>query len=399
MKNEIFILGIFLFLMSGCVGNKQSGNQHDNVFTVDVTKSYPKKELILQDFMDVEYIPLEDSDEYVTTGWLHAIGKEIIIVRTRIQTTDRNVVGTIYIFDRNGKAVRKINRIGEGPEEYRFLLAITLDEDNNEIFVNDHYSRKIFVYDLFGKFKRSFDHREDGRGYYDMGIYNFDREHLLCSFINGEGKNKYFVISKQDGSVTKEIEIPYTEKISSNVYRRNEEGQIRSVMPIRNRTLVPHRDNSWILMEESSDTIYRFVPDYSMIPLIVRTPSIKSMNPGVFLYPAVFTDRYFFMQTVRAEWNWDTNTGHTRINLMYDKQENAIYEYEVYNSDFTIKHPVLMTSEIHFGNNEIACIHILEAYELVEFYKNGQLNGKLKEIAAELDEDSNPVIMLVKYKK
>ena len=145
MKNANFILVVFLFLMSACGGNRQSGNQHDSVFTVDVTKSYPKKELILQDFMDVEYIPLEDNDDYVTTGWLHAIGKEVIIVRTRIQTNNRSVVGTIYIFDRNGKAIRKINRAGEGPEEYRFLLAITLDEDNNEVFVNDHFSRKIFV--------------------------------------------------------------------------------------------------------------------------------------------------------------------------------------------------------------------------------------------------------------
>ncbi|MDR2232366.1 MAG: 6-bladed beta-propeller [Tannerella sp.] len=398
MKVIIFISAIVVFLMSGCVGNRQTDIRHDSVFTVDVTKSYPKKELILQDFMDVEYIPLEVNDEYVTTGWLHAISDEIIIVRTRIQTTDRSVVGTIYLFDRNGKGLRKINHAGEGPEEYQFLLSITLDEDNDEIFVNDHFSRKISVYDLFGKFKRSFAHREDGRGFYTEGIYNFDREHLLCRFIFGEGRNKYFVISKQDGSVAKEIEIPYTEKISSDVYKRDAEGQIMGGMPIRNRSLVPHPDNSWMLMEESSDTIYRLMPDYSMIPLLVRTPSIQSMNPGVFLYPAVFTDRYCFMQTVKAEWNWDTNTGHERVNLMYDRQENAIYECEVYNADFTVKEPVLMTSEIPFGNNEIACVHILEAYKLVEFYKKGQLTGKLKEIAAGLNEESNPVIMLVKYK-
>jgi hypothetical protein len=41
----------------------------------------------------------------------------------------------------------------------------------------------------------------------------------------------------------------------------------------------------------------------------------------------------------------------------------------------------------------------LEADELIEAYEKGQLKGKLKEIAAGLDEDSNPVIMLAKYKK
>ena len=42
--------------VSGMWKDKQSTNE---LITVDVTKNYPEKELTLQDFMDVEYIPLE----------------------------------------------------------------------------------------------------------------------------------------------------------------------------------------------------------------------------------------------------------------------------------------------------------------------------------------------------
>ena len=41
----------------------------------------------------------------------------------------------------------------------------------------------------------------------------------------------------------------------------------------------------------------------------------------------------------------------------------------------------------------------LQAHELVEAYGKGRLKGKLKEIATTLDEESNPVIMLIKHKK
>lgn len=41
----------------------------------------------------------------------------------------------------------------------------------------------------------------------------------------------------------------------------------------------------------------------------------------------------------------------------------------------------------------------MEAYKLVEAYNNGELKGELKNIAAELDEESNPVIMIAKDKK
>jgi hypothetical protein len=390
---------MLLFAIVGCGGGKQSATQSDDFITVDVTASYPKKELILQDFMDVEYVALETNDDFVTMAYMQAIGKEIIIVRNRNRSSD----GDIFFFERNGKALRKINRLGQGGEEYVFLLGVTLDEDNNEIFVNDHYSRKIFVYDLFGKYKRSFKHKEkEGvRIYYDQ-IDNFDREHLICH--DGSGgfdevtRNIFLIVSKQDGSVTGEIQIPYKEKKSTILELIDRERGISYAAGARNQELIPYR-GGWILVEPSSDTIYNLQPDHSMIPFIARTPSIQSMVTEVFLFPGVLTERYYFMQAVRKEHDFATDTGFPRTNLMYDRQEKAIYEYTVYNDDFTNKHPVNLVYEIFLVNNEIAFSQKIEAYDLVEAYGEGQLKGKLKEIAAELDEDSNPVIMLIKHKK
>lgn len=387
MRRVNYLLIVTLFVIAGCTDDKQAA---DDLITVDVTVNYPKKELVLQDFMDVEYIPLETKDDFITMGWVHTIGKKVIIVRNRNRNTD----GDIFIFDRNGKGVRKINRLGQGAEEYQFLLGITLDEDNDEIFVNDHWSKKIFVYDLSGKFKRNFDHQ---RGRYGMDIYDFDRDNLICcaNNIDEENSNAFLVISKQDGSITKEISIPDKKGVTSLVFSPD----YSYVMAIRNRTLVP-QGNSWMLMEDASDTIYTVRTNYSMTPLIARTPPIESMKPGVFLYPAVVTDRYYFMQTVRAEWDWVAKTGHKRTDLMYDKQEKAIYEYVVHNADYINDEPgSMMVSEVTFGNDEIALVQKLEAYELVEAYEKGKLKGKLKEIAAGLNEESNPVIMLIKYKK
>ena len=51
------------------------------------------------------------------------------------------------------------------------------------------------------------------------------------------------------------------------------------------------------------------------------------------------------------------------------------------------------------GNEEVAAYEILSADRLVEAYGKGELKGGLKEIAAGLDEESNPVLMLVKHKR
>lgn len=48
---------------------------------------------------------------------------------------------------------------------------------------------------------------------------------------------------------------------------------------------------------------------------------------------------------------------------------------------------------------KIASWQTLDVDQLIEDYKKGILKEKLKEIAATLHEESNPVIMLIKHKK
>ena len=76
-STTIFFLSILL-ITAGC---KRQNQTADELITVDVTKnSFPKKELVLQDFMDVEYIPLETNDEFVNQGCVEAVGEKYIIV-------------------------------------------------------------------------------------------------------------------------------------------------------------------------------------------------------------------------------------------------------------------------------------------------------------------------------
>ena len=385
MRRANTILAIILLaVMAGCGGRRKQST--DDIIAVDVTKSYPQKELILQDFMDVEYIALDDADEFVTQGMVQAIGKEIILVTNRIND------GDIFLFDRNGKGIRKINRRGGGSEEYLSISNIVLDEDSGELFIADNTARKIIVYDLSGKFKRAIRYRE-GSAYGSM--YSFDRENLICRDIWFEIQSKteipFCIISKQDGNVI-DISIPYKEKKRTSIMQVS--GRDVNIMNISYFPIIPFHD-SWILMEPASDTIFRFFPDNNMIPFLIRTPSIQSMDPEVFLFPCVLTDRYLFMKTEKKEFS--ASQGFPKKYLMYDRQDEAILEYTVFNDDYSNKTIVDMAQNT--VNSEIAFSHKIEAYELVESYGKGQLKGRLKEIAAELNEESNPVIMLVKYRK
>jgi len=394
--NVIFVFILLLTVTLESRGQNRTGN--DGIITVDVRKSYTaKKELILQDFMDVEYIKLETNDEFVNQGFVRTIGNKFILV------TNNTGDGDIFVYDRTGKALRKINRRGQGGEEYTNIYTITLDEDNGEMFVSDNMTRKILVYDLYGKFKRSFKHRasnfNDGginRTSFYTDVYNFDRDNLICYDAVNE-KVAFVLISKKDGSITKEIITPFKEKkkFFITVSRDAATGNENVVTPGYYRAITPHY-GAWILSEFSTDTVYTFSQDYSLRPLIVRTPKIQSMKPEIFLLPRLMTKRYYFMETVKMELL--PEGGFPRIFLMYDTQEKALSGYTLYNGDFTAKNEIYVNLASPV-NHEIIAWYPLEAFKLVESYKKGELKGKLKDIAAKLDEEDNRVIMLIKQKK
>lgn len=397
MKRVDVILAIFLIIATGCGGNKKSNSSNNNTstvatqdtfITVDVSKKYPLKELILQDIMDVEYIPLESTDEFLCQGVVQAIGKEIILVKNVIND------GDIFIFDKNGKGLRKFNRKGQGSEEYIFNLSVFLDEDKGEIYV-DEVIRNVLVYDLYGNFLRNI-HRDKVKW---INASNYNSDFLIARESPSAQKGKdtdnqlFVLISKQNGNVVKDFRIYFEKKIEWGI--TNHAGNTGAAP--RPYPIIPYHDG-WLLMEPSSDTIFRISQDYSLSPFMARTPSIQSMKPAVFLLPCIFTDRYHFMETITMEANLLRNEGFPKTQLVYDKKENSLFEYTMLNNDFPEKGPVNFTMQ-ETTNSEIAFWQKMEPHELIEAYAKGQLKGKLKDIAAELQEDSNPVIMLVKYRK
>ena len=155
--------------------------------------------------------------------------------------------------------------------------------------------------------------------------------------------------------------------------------------------------NDYIITEPSSDTVYIYSSNHDLTPFIVRTPSIQSMpSPEIFLLPSLVTDDYCFMEIVKKEYDFVAQRGFPNIRLMYDKKNKAIFQYTVLNGDYLNGSKIFMDTRP--VGSEIATWQNLEAYKLVNAYKSGRLKGKLKEIAATLDEESNPVIMLIKHK-
>ncbi len=380
-KTGIIACSTLLASLMGC-GNKEQAAPWTNI---DLSGSIPKEERILQDLFEVKYVALETTDSFLTRGFIEAVSPHLLI------TYDYGE-GCLSLFDRaTGKGIRQIKRQGQGPEEYVSPSHVVIDEKREELFVSDYSLRKILVYDLKGNFKRSFKTIDEN---YYTELLDYDDGHLLA-YKKPAGPHDesscHLLISKQDGSLTKEIRFPI-DQVETPIFTHGE----LTATPFFYLT-APYGD-CWALTVTSSDTIYRYDADGNASPLIVRSPSIHGMDPQVFLYPTILTDRYYFLRAQKKEFDLETMKGFPTQMLLYDTREKRLVEYTLTNADMEDGPDIDLYSVMPKGKEVLACL-TLQAPDLVEAREAGKLKGELQRVANRLDEESNPVIALLKEKR
>lgn len=380
-KLGIIACSTLLASLMGC-GNKEQTAPWTNI---DLSGSIPKEEQTLQDLFEVKYVALETTDSFLTRGFIEAVSQHFLI------TYDYNE-GCLSLFDRTtGKGIRQIKRQGQGPEEFTSPSNVIIDEKREELFISDYSLRKILIYDMKGNFKRSFKTVDEN---YYTELLDYDDGHLLA-YKSPAGPHDesscHLLISKQDGSLTKEIRFPI-DQVETPIFTH---GKLTST-PFFYLT-APYGER-WALTVTSSDTIYSFDADGNASPLIVRSPSIHGMDPQVFLYPTILTDRYYFLRAQKKEFDLETMKGFPTQMLLYDTQEKKLVEYTLINADMEDGPSINFYSIRPLGCDALGAL-TLQAPDLVEAREAGKLKGELQNITERLDEESNPVIVLLEEKR
>ena len=404
------LLFFLLLIFAGCgkTKNKTIVNESESfavesvflgkngVLITDVTKEYPKSERInIQDIADVEYIPLETKKDFLCSsgGTISYIDDSIIIYINRRE-------GDILIFDREGKAKQKINKKGQSGKEYGFLNSLCYDKEKNEFYVNDMMTQKIVVYDVEGNYKRSFRHLPEST--YNP-IYLFNDQYLLCynNRIQGFDKemNPYKIVSKQTGELIKELDIPFSKRISSTIYYREGDFGGKIAAKPYPEPIIKNGD-TWVLNEISTDTIYLLSADLKLTPLMVQTPSVQSMGESPkYLSFVMDSYNYQFMFIQKKELDIKTLTGFPTTAIMFDKKNKKVLEQNFYDVnrpekvyEFYLENTNKMAKDNQYYGE-------YPAFRLKKYLEKGELKGRLKEIAEKIEEDDNNVLMIIKFKK
>ena len=122
-KAIVFTYSIVFFLC-GC---KEQHEAEDNLIRINPHEA--KEEINLSEFVDsVKYIPLQTDDNSIVGRVYSVTIKENFIYVRDVSDIDRQV---IFVFDKEGNFVSKLDKYGRGPGEYSYMMGFIVD-DNEE---------------------------------------------------------------------------------------------------------------------------------------------------------------------------------------------------------------------------------------------------------------------------
>ncbi len=181
MKKQILKILVLssIFLISSCTGEHNDAEKNKkNFVTIKVSEIDKTKKVKFTELFDsVSFIPLQTTKEcYLPNIEEVYLSDGIVVVKTS---------RVIYLFDRLGRYLNKIDNLGKGPREHEYISDINIDRKNKLIEFIDFYNLKLLRYDFECNF--------------------ISKEHLpfFTDAFSKAGNNLYFLYTTDPNNETK----------------------------------------------------------------------------------------------------------------------------------------------------------------------------------------------------
>ena len=359
---------------------------------LDMKLRYPKKIIDLQDIADVEYIVLETHEDGLAGSNYYTTLTDSLIITY-------NSSNDILIFHRDGRFLHSFNREGGSGKEHSLISEnLCVNPEQKEIYIYESARGRIQVYSFDGQYKRTLKVKGDG---FEFGrLFYIDTKSMLLEDRNDVGANgnnprPYYRLSVADGS-KKRLPLKVEKRISNaESWYVKESGLFWGISV--NISPVANINGELIISDFALDTVFAY-RDERLIPIARKVNWMKKSGVPWLVTLDAITDKYYLWHAIEKDTNkmvWPDKT------FLQDRYTGECTQIKLADKNITDKKYRFR----HRASANLFCLskgYIMQyypAHSLVELYKEGKLQGELKEIASKLGEDDNSVLMLAKFKE
>ena len=150
---NIYILSVIYLFLIGCnkpIPKKALKLELENIKKVEIKNEYPQI-INTSEAKDISTKQLTDcisNIDYIALDSEHLIGeiRKMIITESKIYIMDSFLSQQVFVFDKQGKLLFRIDEKGNGPEEFISIWDMQVNESKKEILLNDALGLSYIYY-------------------------------------------------------------------------------------------------------------------------------------------------------------------------------------------------------------------------------------------------------------
>jgi len=193
IKNNVIVGSLLLLICASCSKERHvSSFGKNSPVVVDIDLDPNRMNFLeISEFIDsVKLIRLETTDECLISNVADVLFYEELMVIHDEKTR------SVLIFDNDGNYKNKISALGSGPNEYRNITRVLIDEVKKQLILYDEDSRKLLFYTLDGKLIKTIADFCDRAVI--QSIINLSNGNFLCYVYYYGGPSKYYGLWEVD---------------------------------------------------------------------------------------------------------------------------------------------------------------------------------------------------------
>jgi hypothetical protein len=408
-KKTINIFFIVIFLFFGCKQETDMYNVKDAGKIIKINPKKAKEEIKLSKFVDsIKYIKLQTDSSCVLgrKPLFFSIKEKYIYVSDGSQHT-------IFLFNKKGKYITKLNKYGNGPKEYHTAWRFRVDKNEEYIEIIDLKKQEIFKYSniSFNLFEKRKIPEINANTYIKKDSIYYFSTHQLNNKINNNPTNASIIIVKNG-------------EIIGTLFDKNISNQINFFFYPFGKSFIKNEKNEIFVSIKWDNTFYKlhnmnahpvYTVDFGKYNYnnAIGKESMKKQKTYVknttnlASFPVLNINNtnimgfsYYFKQKVKSDIDTRYDVYGNLHQYIKFKNSNKSFHTKKFINDIT-NFPTKVDLSTYYGG----LIHQLwnNGYLIDIIFPNEHINkGKTQKQVKDLGKieiDDNPIIVLMKLKK
>lgn len=408
MKTLTLLLLLALTVLNAS-GQNKGGMVAGNHYVINLDRARKMENMTYSSlFSKVGIIVLEDTDESL-------LGKidKIEFLDNNLYVLDRG--RGLFMFNKQGKFIKKIGNKGSGPGEYVSLNDMSVDTENKKIYLLDDQTQKILRYSSNGNYEKEF--RLENKGTRSSYIQYFNGKLYTNLYTFDKSRNR-FLLSEVDINTGKRLSF----LLNAAQYNKG----WNEMFSTNQHTFTPQPGRNPKFMQIFMDTIFditaKGVQPYITLQsknLLTKRDLDKQMENVDVSVPGYISKIYMGLPKTNKIYSpfdyWETDKYIHFLygmdlhiyTVFYRKDENITYITQGITNDLLYTEKVgteLIAKFLSCDKERLYCVEMNSDFTrniFLDNIKRGGINPRIEgaDKLRTLTDDSNPIIIYYEFKK